>query len=115
MKLIIDIPDEEYKKFKTPRCADLIDAFNDRSLFVRAIQEGKPYEEITNEDIQNAIKQGYNDGYEMAKAKFERPQGEWIHYLGCGIEKAVCSECGQLGETKKYCGNCGAKMKGGEE
>ena len=34
--------------------------------------------EITNEDIRDAIKQGYNDGYEMAKAKFERPKCEWI-------------------------------------
>lgn len=49
----------------------------------------------------------------IRKALSERPQGEWIHYLGCGIGKAVCSECGQLGETKKYCGNCGAKMGGG--
>lgn len=45
----------------------------------------------------------------------DRPQGEWIHYLGCGIGKAVCSECGQIGETKKYCGNCGAEMEGSEE
>ena len=32
--------------------------------------------EITDKDIQNAIKQGYNDGYAMARAKFERPKGE---------------------------------------
>ena len=36
----------------------------------------RPHGEITDEDIQNAIKQGYNDGYEMANAKYERPQGE---------------------------------------
>lgn len=42
-------------------------------------------------------------------------KGEWIHYLGCGVGKAVCSECGQIGETKKYCGNCGAEMEGSEE
>lgn len=44
----------------------------------------------------------------------EEKKGEWTHYLGCGVGKAVCSECGQLGETKKYCGNCGADMKEGE-
>lgn len=44
-------------------------------------------------------------------AEAERPQGEWIHYLGCGIGKAVCSECGKLGETTKCCGNCGAEMR----
>ena len=38
--------------------------------------EVRPQGEITDEDIQNAIKQGYNDGYEMAKAKFERPKGD---------------------------------------
>ena len=36
----------------------------------------RPKPEITDEDIQNAIKQGYKDGYKMAKAKYERPQGE---------------------------------------
>ena len=45
--------------------------------------------------------------------KDAQPTGEWIHYLGCGIGNAICSNCGQLGETKKYCGNCGARMRGG--
>lgn len=54
--------------------------------------------------------EAYQTGYE--EGKNERPQGEWIHYLGCGIGKAVCSECGQVGEIKKYCGNCGAYMRG---
>lgn len=44
---------------------------------VRKVLSERPQGEITNEDIQNAIKQGYKDGYEMAKAKYEnRPQGE---------------------------------------
>ena len=41
----------------------------------------------------------------------EQPQGEWIYFLGCGVGRAMCSECGQLGDIKKYCGYCGAKMK----
>lgn len=32
--------------------------------------------EITDEDIRDAIKQGYKDGYAMARAKFERPKGD---------------------------------------
>ena len=45
--------------------------------------------EITNEDIQNAIKQGYNDGFEMAKAKFERPKGK-------------CKDCEYLQFTERF-------------
>lgn len=59
---------------------------------------------IDNDSIVGAVANGIP--YE------EKTQGEWIHYLGCGIGKAVCSECGQVGEIKKYCGNCGAYMRG---
>lgn len=31
----------------------------------------------TEDDVQYAIKEGHQVGYEMAKAKFERPQGEF--------------------------------------
>ena len=33
-------------------------------------------EEITNDDIQQAIKEGFANGYEMAKSKYAIPQGE---------------------------------------
>lgn len=36
----------------------------------------RPKGEITDEDIRDAIKQGYKDGYAMARAKFERPKGD---------------------------------------
>lgn len=71
--------------------------------------------EITDEDIQNAIKQGYNDGYEMAKAKYERPQGEWIFRQGvtCG-GYYKCNNCGEVERAEEnYCPNCGADMRGG--
>lgn len=32
----------------------------------------------TEDDVQEAIKAGYQVGYELPKAKFERPQGKWI-------------------------------------
>ena len=32
--------------------------------------------EITDEDIREAIKQGFENGYAMAEAKYKRPQGE---------------------------------------
>ena len=40
------------------------------------INNAPTVEEITNEDIQQAIKEGFANGYEMAKEKYERPQGE---------------------------------------
>lgn len=43
-----------------------------------------------------------------------RPKGEWI------TENLVkpygkCNQCCQICEIDNYCGNCGAKMKGGAE
>jgi len=38
----------------------------------------RPQGDITEEDIQNAIKAGYENGYSMAQAKYQRPQGKWI-------------------------------------
>ena len=61
----------------------------------------------------NEIKDAYMHGYNQARKEFERPQGEWklhgmIYY---------CSVCGHDYEQggNNFCGNCGAKMKGGAE
>ena len=42
MELIIKIPDELYKKFKTPRTVGLTEAFDQRATLIRAIQNGTP-------------------------------------------------------------------------
>lgn len=59
---------------------------------------------------------GYAQGYEDAKAKFERPQGEWIFRQGVtagGYYK--CNKCGEVERAEKnYCSNCGADMRGEE-
>ena len=75
--------------------------------------------EITNDDIKIAIKQGYNDGYEMARAKFERPKGEWIARID---ETHYCSNCrgdaidGDFDEIlTDFCPHCGVQMVGGAE
>ena len=72
----------------------------------------RPKPEITDEDIQNAIKQGFNDGYEMAKAKYERPQGEWIEK---GKYQFECNQChyDDIAIKSTFCPNCGADMRGG--
>ena len=55
------------------------------------IDNAPTIEPITNEEIKSAIDEGFKNGYEMAKAKFGRPKGEWIidghHYK--------CSRCGK--------------------
>lgn len=75
---------------------------------------------ITDEDIQNAIKQGYNDGYAMAKAKCERPKGEWEFRKTNADEHFLyetCNICGAVRHSlhKNFCANCGADMRGGAE
>lgn len=43
MELIIKIPDELYKKLKTPRTVGLTEAFDQRATLIRAIASGTPY------------------------------------------------------------------------
>lgn len=73
----------------------------------------RPQNEITNEDIQQAIKEGFANGYEMAKVKFEPKKGKWID-TGSGQECNVCHEI-QYGydNFRHFCANCGADMRGG--
>ena len=77
------ITDSEYKELK---------------LAIKALEE-RPLA-ITNEDIHLAIKEGFANGYSMAKAKYERPtvvaknatsdrpQGKWYEYIDKGLLKA---------------------------
>ena len=61
-------------------------------------EEGKnarPQDEITNEDIQQAIKEGFANGYEMAKAKLAEK-------LKDRIEESVCKYC----QMNKHCELC---------
>jgi flagellar biosynthesis/type III secretory pathway protein FliH len=73
----------------------------------------RPQGDITEEDVQNAIKAGYENGYSMAQAKYQRPQGEWIrcadhYYYKCSI----CGDTWFYEESKhfQYCPKCGAQM-----
>ena len=64
-----------------------------------------------------AIEYAFNSGYAEAKAKFERPKGEWI-IDGYHIRCNKCNEyiCTQDREgaviPNNFCPNCGADMRG---
>ena len=49
----------------------------------------------------------------------DRPKGEWTNEGGEPIKDkfcVYCSECKEWSEYRtNYCGNCGARMKGGAE
>lgn len=69
------------------------------------------------------IQTSFNNGYEMAKAEYQRPQGEWIERAverdllhNTGIDY-ICSNCGRSNSYGKppFCMYCGADMKGGAE
>ena len=74
----------------------------------------------TEDDVKTAIKEGHKVGYEMAKAKFERPQGEWI-ILDSGDRACPFCNMGTSRESNasivffNYCPYCGADMRGGRE
>lgn len=82
------------------------------------------------DDDRNIITEAFNDGYNTAKEKFERPKGNWkgrryyrpsTNQYDC--EMSLCSECGEEysydAETGisitdySFCPNCGALMKKG--
>jgi hypothetical protein len=85
---------------------------------IKPVIEARPQDEITEEDIQNAIKAGYENGYSMAQAKYQRPQGEWIivkdEKYGDNVK---CPFCGKelAGTDLNFCCKCGADMRGKEE
>ena len=76
------------------------------------IDNAPTVEAFTEEDMKRTIKENFDIGYEMAKNKYERPQGEWIFRSGvtCG-GYYKCNRCGEPERAEKnYCSNCGAKM-----
>lgn len=102
------LPEHKFTR-ESAKGSDYMRGWNDA---IDAIIDNAPtIDTYTEDDVQYAIKEGHQVGYEMAKAKFERPQGKWqlhgmIYY---------CSECGhECGESgDNFCGNCGADMRGG--
>ena len=69
-------------------------AEKDKRIYESGYKDGqnkRPQDEITDNDIREAIKAGYENGYSMAQAKYQRPQGEWIKD---NSGDRFCSECG---------------------
>lgn len=62
---------------------------------------------------------GYAQGYEDAKAKFERPQGKWKFIQGATTQGSLkCPFCDYRDYHKtnsNFCPNCGAEMRGEEK
>ena len=97
-------------------------AEKDKRIYESGYKDGqnkRPQDEITDNDIREAIKAGYENGYSMAQAKYQRPQGEWIKD---NSGDRFCSECGscalyhEIGTIfeSRFCPNCGADMRGKE-
>ena len=83
---------------------------------VEDIDNAPKVDTYTEEDVHYAIKEGHQVGYEMAKAKFERPTGKWL-YNSDHPDNWICSACNcgwdmwrYESKELKYCPNCGAKM-----
>lgn len=79
-------------------------------LAIKAL-EAPTVDTYTEDDVKIAIKEGHEVGYEMAKAKYERPTGEWIETF-TSHTAYECSCCGLMLSPEPYafCPNCGAKM-----
>lgn len=61
------------------------------------VDNAQTIETYTEEDLKKAIKTGYDDGYAMAKAKYERPQGKWISKGRDSRGYCDCFECSNCG------------------
>ena len=85
---------------------------------VQYIDNAPTVDTYTEDDVQYAIKEGHQVGYEMAKAKYSPKTGHWIKDTGIAIK---CSECNAMYAISiydkcydylslDYCPHCGAKM-----
>lgn len=96
MKIVIDIPDDDYKFIK------------DLYFYNSGRRSGKTIER----NVINAIKNG--TPYE------ERPKGEWIvgEYMDCHsdiLPEYTCPFCGEVAYRKYDFCHCGADMRGGRK
>lgn len=97
---------------------DVIDKINSGELVLKT---ERSQDKITNDDIQQAIKEGFANGYEMAKEKFSPKKGEWIvktisTFPQYQPDEYICPFCNTIVNYKtNFCHKCGSDMKGGAE
>jgi len=113
------LPDGKLEPFRNLEHPKMFEPYVHLRDIRNAINNAPTIEPITNEDINSAINEGFKNGYEMAKVKFERPQGEWIEKVECRgcfagdktVYSYTCPFCGAK-EFKKYpfC-HCGAELR----
>lgn len=106
---LYDMLSEEYKQSLDVFLTDYEKSANSASI--------SSYNEIR--DGQEFYGNGYKKGYEDAKQKFERSQGEWIPMIvSSGRDSWKCSVCGRRARGKlsnlPFC-HCGADMRGSKE
>ena len=113
MKLIIDIPEDVYKRTKFYKeFRDL----NDCVTTIKALENGTPLDEVITDRVEyGADGNAYRLTISNGKALEQEPKtGHWID-MDEGFSPCECSECGAVEFNKsKYCPNCGAKMNGKE-
>lgn len=75
------------------------------------------------DDDRNIIAEAFNDGYNTAREKFERPKGEWVVEKNKFGDILHCSICGARPRRSEYgydlhdkfCNECGADMRKAEK
>lgn len=104
MKIVIDIPEEEYKRMVEKRMFGRVDVWKD------AICNGIPLPE--GAEILTA--EAYSDL--CLRASHGRKTGKWILVEMGDTNLYECSLCGYRKEYKHpFCEECGAKMEGANE
>jgi len=118
-KLLVANVTFDENKLKEIIQTEVIDKIKSSELVLKG--ERPQVEEITNDDVQQAIKEGFANGYEMAKEKFSPKKGEWIvktisTFPQYQPDEYVCPFCNTIVNYKTdFCHKCGSDMRGGAE
>ena len=79
---------------------------------IEIINNAPTVETYSEEDMCDTTSNGFDIGYDFAKAKYERPQGKWIVKSNGTTHYYACDKCGSAGDIQdKFCRECGADMR----
>lgn len=108
MKIVVDIPDEEYK------LAKLVVECGMGNSAIRRIMNGKPLPE----GAEILTKEAYSDL--CLRASHERKTGKWIYHIDDLFPMESTKECDQCRTEQNldcdgnFCPWCGVRMEGAE-